>query len=493
MTLGTIVLRVALLAVGLTIAVGYAYKEHKSWLMTYLQNFCGAFFIFSGFVKAIDPLGLAYKMQQYFAQFETTLDGTWFSFLSGIFPVLSEASVSFSVIMIVFEIVLGVMLILGAKPKLTSWAFLLLVGFFTALTGFTYLTGYVPMEENFFTFSKWTAFNEDQMRVTDCGCFGDFLILKPKISFLKDIVLLFPAFFFVFKHKDMHQLFTPKIKMIILGFVIIALSLFCFRNFHFNLPVADFRPFKEGTDVRTSKNEQTEKVANAAFTWIMKNTKTGETKEFAQDDYPAEPWEFVDRKQAKIETNKIYDYSISGETVEEDILLVYKNGQDSLVEVSPADTADGGIQEDWTFVQTKTSEKTVDSDITVSLLGEEGYSIMIVSNKLPYASKSAFATKVGELHKGAEGKGVNFYAVVGGVGKEYIDEYKSGIQANYPFYTADDILLKTIVRSNPGIVLWRDGKIVKKWHHRQLPSFEDIEKNYMTEESNENNSENSGE
>src|SRR5690606_36610265 len=108
-------------------------------------------------------------------EFYYTVNETWLSFIAPMFPWFSEHSISISVVMIVFEIVLGVMLLLGSKPKLTSWLFLLLVAFFTALTGFTYLTGHVPSGTNFFEFGKWGAWVETNMRVTDCGCFGDFL------------------------------------------------------------------------------------------------------------------------------------------------------------------------------------------------------------------------------------------------------------------------------------------------------------------------------
>ncbi|MEM9821448.1 MAG: hypothetical protein AAF985_10265, partial [Bacteroidota bacterium] len=126
MTIGSLVTCIGLDALLLTALVGYL-NAQKSWLVTYLQNFCGALFIFSGLVKAIDPLGTGFKMEQYFAEFESTFADTWMSFLAPLFPFLSNYVVAFSVIMIVFEIVLGVMLILGSRPKFTSWAFLILV------------------------------------------------------------------------------------------------------------------------------------------------------------------------------------------------------------------------------------------------------------------------------------------------------------------------------------------------------------------------------
>ena len=178
------------------------------------RNYVGAFFIFSGWVKAVDPLGTAYKMQDYFNQFEFVFEETWFSFITPIFPILTDYAVGFSVFVIVFEIVLGAMLILGHKPKFTSWAFLLLVVFFTILTGFTYLTGYVPGDVNFFSFSSWGEFNENNMKVTDCGCFGDFIKLEPFVSFQKDLVLLVPAVFFLLKSKTMHTIFSKTVRNI---------------------------------------------------------------------------------------------------------------------------------------------------------------------------------------------------------------------------------------------------------------------------------------
>jgi len=175
MTLGFLVSIIGGIALALTLLIGIVLREQKNWLMTYAQSFVGALFIFSGFVKAMDPLGTAYKMEQYFVEFESTFSETWLSFIAPLFPALSEASITFSVVMIVFEIVLGLMILIGSSPRFSSWAFFLLVAFFTFLTGFTYLTGYVPNGVNFFEFGQWTAFEETNMKVTDCGCFGDFL------------------------------------------------------------------------------------------------------------------------------------------------------------------------------------------------------------------------------------------------------------------------------------------------------------------------------
>ena len=185
MTLGTLVIGIGIAALVLTLLGGFVAKKVDNWLVSYLQNFTGALFIFSGWVKAIDPLGTAYKMEQYFAEFESTFSGTWFSFLAPLFPQLSEWASSFSVFMIVLEMVLGIMLLVGSSRRFTAWAFFLLVAFFTFLTGFTYLTGYVPEGVNFFQFGKWGEYVETNMKVTDCGCFGDFLKTRTSSFLLK--------------------------------------------------------------------------------------------------------------------------------------------------------------------------------------------------------------------------------------------------------------------------------------------------------------------
>ena len=108
MSLTTLLLGVGIVAIVLTVLMKAATDRVKNIVISFLQNFCGGLFIFSGLVKAVDPLGTAYKMEDYFAQFETH-----FSAIGDLFPILSGLSEAIAVFMVVFEIVLGVMLILG--------------------------------------------------------------------------------------------------------------------------------------------------------------------------------------------------------------------------------------------------------------------------------------------------------------------------------------------------------------------------------------------
>ena len=483
MTILTLILYIAVAAAILTGIIGLLKKGHKHWLMTFLQNFTGILFIISGLVKAVDPMGTAFKMEQYFTEFEYTFADTAMSFMAPLFPFLSSISLVFSVTMIVLEIVLGLMLVLGHRPKLTSWAFLLLVIFFTILTGFTFLTGYVPSGVNFFQISEWGPYTETNMRVTDCGCFGDFIKLVPKISFFKDLVLLMPALYFVFRHKDMHQLLSPKARSITIWVATALLILFCLRNFYWGLPVVDFRPFAVGTDLYQKKTAEEEAAASVTITgWKLQNKKTGEVKVLANDEYmknlasyPKEEWGVVEQIKTKpaIEATKVSEFSIispDGFDVAEDILtdsghvfliVAYKlNGIAEIQEIMVPDTT-------W-----QTDTVTVSPDSVMVVKGIKQIGTRKESKEVFAWNKGDvedYTSKVNVLMDNVMKQGAKVYAAAGGAGGEKLESFKAAIGSNYDWYEADDILLKTIIRSNPGVVHIQGGKVIEMWHIRSLP------------------------
>ncbi|MBL0026618.1 MAG: hypothetical protein IPO98_17215 [Saprospiraceae bacterium] len=256
MTIITLLLYIGLVAILVTLLMTQLFKVHRSLFMTFLQNFTGILFLFSGWVKAVDPMGTAFKMEDYFVEFNAAFTDSPFSFLAPVFPFFSKYSLVFAICMIIFEIVLGIMLIIGDRKKLTSWLFFLLVIFFTVLTGYTFLTGYVPIDSTFFKFSTWGEYKATNMRVTDCGCFGDFIKLDPRISFFKDLFLLLPALYFLFRWKDMHQLFSLSSRNMIIISSTLFLILYNVYNFHWNEPHVDFRPFKNGANIAEIKKRR---------------------------------------------------------------------------------------------------------------------------------------------------------------------------------------------------------------------------------------------
>lgn len=496
MDLQTLLLVIGSVAIVLTLIVGLILKGHKSWLMTFLQNFCGVFYIFSGWVKAVDPMGMGFKIADYFTAFESVFAGTWFDFMSPLFPWLSQYQVGLSVFVIILEIILGIMLLLGHRTKLLSWTFLLLLIFFTVLTGFTFMTGYVPPDVNFFQFGQWGEFKETNQQVTDCGCFGDFIKLKPKVSFFKDLALLIPAIYFIFKHKGMHQLFTKKIRDIIVAISFVGLFIYCISNFVWDIPHADFRPFKKGADIRTQKEIEMQAAADVdVIGWEFTNSNTKEVATIMNPDYmaiykdypKADGW-VVDQVKSKpsMEPTKISDFefvSTDGYDQTEEFLndpgvtvmivsyKLYGDGSESK-QATYMDTV--GINYDTIQIDGQSATSIV---MNYDTIVQKSYTYTDYKWEADWADK--YASVVKPFTDKASADGHRVFAIAGGAGEEQLNDLKEELNLGFDMYTADDILLKTIVRSNPGIVLWKDGKILSKWHYKKLPAYEEVKSEFL--------------
>ncbi len=487
MTLTTLVLIIGIAALIETAIFGLVFKAVKNYFISFLQNFAGSLFIFSGWVKAVDPLGTAYKMEQYFAEFEATFADTAFSFMAPLFPFLSEYAIIFSVFMIVLEIALGLMLIIGSRPKLAAWLFFLIVVFFTFLTGFTYLTAYVPGEVNFFEFSKWGEYQASNMKVTDCGCFGDFIKLEPRTSFFKDLVLLVPSILFLFFSKSMHQLSTSFVRGLLVTAATAGLIYYCMSNYVWDLPHTDFRPFKVGKNIAEAREAEDEAAANTPIFYKMTNKKSGETIKLDMDSYLARYKEFPDteydleqlRGEPSIPITKISDFEVQGEAdgsdITEDIL---GNPEPHIMIVCHKLYTEGSYQEKIMVPDTTYKYDTIyiietqDTQIVQSIdqIGEVEKTVTKYKWKEDYLNR--FKEVVSPVLEAAQKDGIDVYMVTSYTDGAIINDLREKIGANYPIHQADDILLKTIVRSNPGIVLWKNGTIVNKWHYKQLPDYE---------------------
>ncbi|NND09512.1 MAG: hypothetical protein HKN87_24340 [Saprospiraceae bacterium] len=488
MNLGTLVIIITAIAFFLTMAVGSLFGKHKQWLMTFLQNWTGVLFIISGFVKAIDPLGTGYKMEQYFAEFQNTFAETALSSLAPLFPFLSEHSLLCAILMIVLEIILGVMLLLGSKPFFTAWSFLLLVVFFTLLTGFTYLTGYVPADVNFFEFGSWSAYNPLQMKVTDCGCFGDFIKLEPRTSFFKDVVLLVPAVYFVFAHRQMHQIFSAKTRQWIVLTSLVLISLYCVRNSVWALPHTDFRPFKEGVNIAERKAIEEQAQADVEIvSYTLKNMLTGKYVElpYAQylkeyKSYPTTDWEVVTQNLTEpvVEETKISEFIIYGPDDGDVTVELLSRTEPFFMFISHKLYADGN--ESITTTVTDSVAAIIDTlferSDTTFIYGKKARSRKVT--RVDYEWNPDFLKRFQEvvLPLSAEAKlaGVGSVLIAGGADKEMMTDFKQDAGIEFALLNADDILLKTIVRSNPGILLMQEGVILGKWHYRKVPDFATI-------------------
>ncbi len=239
----------------------------QSKLLHILGSICrtllGLTFIFSGFVKAIDPLGTTYKIEDYLKAF------------GGVFVDMLPLAMTAAVVMIVFEFALGVCLLCNVRTNITSWLALLFMLVMTPLTL------YIALENP----------------VTDCGCFGDAIKLSNWATFWKNIVLLALVVALLFTKRYIRQTFTWWAE---LTFLLLALATMAgvmgYSLTH--LPFVDFRPYKIGNHLPTLMEVPDDAPAT---TFIYE--KDGVEQEFTLDNYPKgdSTWTFVDQKSVLVQ------------------------------------------------------------------------------------------------------------------------------------------------------------------------------------------------
>lgn len=367
-------------------------------LRTLSRLLVGIVFIFSGFVKAVDPLGSTYKFGDYFTAFNIGF--------------LESFALPLAILLSSIELVLGISLLLGYRMRFISWVVLLFMSFFTVLTFILALTN----------------------PVSDCGCFGDALILTNWETFWKNIVIM--AFtLIVFISRDRYQLAREPVKEwnVIAGFfvLIVLLSLYCYRN----LPLLDFRPYSVGTYIPDGMVIP-EGAPQSEFETRLyyRNSETGEEKEFTMENFPKDTlkWEFIDAVSKQVSEGyepPIHDFNI----------------------MAP----DG-------------------SEITDEIISWQGYTFFLVSYNAHEADKEALkrANKYFQLSQAVED--IRFFAVSASL-REDLDSIRLLTGLEYDFSQADEITLKTIVRSNPGLLLIKNGTIMDKWGHRNFPDNSDFQ------------------
>jgi uncharacterized membrane protein YphA (DoxX/SURF4 family) len=231
-------------------------------LTQFSRIFVGILFIISGLIKLNDPIGFAFKLEEYFSEPVLNL------------PFLEPLALALAVFMVILEVVLGVMLLVGYKGKFAIWSLLLMMVFFTFLTFYS------------------AYFN----KVTDCGCFGDALKLTPWQSFTKDVVLLLFILLLFFNIKLIQPLFKNKINSSI---VVVALVLSCFMGYWVlnHLPLKDFRAYKIGTNIEEGMAFPPD-AAPAVVEMIFVYKVNGENKEFTDKELMSIPpgAEFIERR-----------------------------------------------------------------------------------------------------------------------------------------------------------------------------------------------------
>ena len=236
----------------------------------------GILFIVSGLVKANDPLGLSYKMQEFFEIWNTSLASSGFflkSPLIAVFNFFHEHSLSLSVIMITLEIVAGIALLLGWMKNFVLNLLLVLIIFFTFLTAYAYLSG----------------------KFKNCGCFGDCLPITPFSSFIKDLVLFVLIVFLLFFKRHITPLFSSRVQIGAMSFSLMFSLLLQWYVLNY-LPLVDCLPFKKENNIAQNMKIPAGAVPDS-FAIRFVYEKGGRQFEFSSENLPADlnSYKYVDR------------------------------------------------------------------------------------------------------------------------------------------------------------------------------------------------------
>lgn len=347
-------------------------------------------FIFSGFVKAIDPWGTQYKIQDYIDAFG------WAEMIPDIIPVMMALSIG------ILEFFLGICLFFGIRRIVVPYTITVIMLFMTPLT-------------------FWLAIDNP---ISDCGCFGDAVVLSNWETFGKNVVLLMMSLLITYKRKYIFPLVTTRLDWLITiyGFLyIFIIEIYCYTN----LPIFDFRPYRIGSDIVECMTIPEGKKPTLYET-IFTMEKEGVKQEFTVDNYPDSTWTFVNTRT-----------------------VVKEKGYEPVIQ-------------DFSVLSVEDGE-----DITEQILHNDEYTFLLISHQLGMADDGNIDL-INELYDYSLEYGYDFYCLTSS-SEEEIQLWKENTGAEYPFCQVDNITLKTMIRSNPGLMLLKKGVVLQKWSVGNLP------------------------
>jgi len=358
----------------------------------------GIVFVFSGFVKGIDPLGSTYKFLDYFEAFGM--------------PFMEPLAFPLAILLSALEFGLGICLLVKVRMQISAWITLIFMAFFTVLTFI--LAIYNP--------------------VSDCGCFGDAIIMTNWETFWKNVVLSIFVLVVFFERKKYYIDYSnlQQWAVAVAGFFfMVVVSIYCYMH----LPLMDFRPYAEGAYL-PEKMEIPEGAPQPEYKTILKYQKNGEIKEFDLENLPDSTWEWVDTEN----------------------ILIKEGYQPEITDFA---------------VSTKEGD-----DITDILLADHKFTFIVVSYDINRV-KDKFHESLQELNDYAKSSPNAEAILLTSSLDDDIQKFLREAGLDMPYYIGDEIVLKTIVRANPGIVLMKSGTIMKKWHIRDLPPFTELDEEYI--------------
>jgi uncharacterized membrane protein YphA (DoxX/SURF4 family) len=357
-------------------------------LLNITRIIVGVLFIFSGLVKANDPLGLSYKMQEFFE--------VWgWSFLD-------NYTLTFSVLMIAFEIIAGIAVLVGWQMRLFSWLLLLLIVFFTFLTGYALFSG----------------------KIRECGCFGDCIPLTADQSFMKDLLLLVLIGIIFWQRNNIKPSLNVTYSLVALFFT--TIFSFAFQWFVLvHLPVKDCLPYKIGNNIPEKMQAPPGSIPDSTVISFVYD-KGGKQVEFTADNFPA------DYDEATYKFVKRYDK------------LVRKGNASPPIKDFSLKTFFG-------------------NDTTLALLSADEYQLYLFL-KDGYKVKDEWIKPLDAIMRIAVKKHINGYMVTN-VPIENLKQNPPDVFYAFNPLSCDPVAIKTAARANPTLFLIKKGTIINKWSY----------------------------
>lgn len=393
----------------------YSSTQAKTTKPDILLWFCriivGLLFIFSGLIKANDPMGFGYKLQEYFLVFKTTF--------------LNDYSTYIAIAVCALEIIFGVLLLLGIAGRKIAWGLLLLILFFTFLT-------------------FYSAFFEV---VSSCGCFGDAIPLTPWQSFIKDLVLLAFILVIFIKRAKITPLFKSMFTNNLLTFLAIVLSFgFGIYTMVF-LPVVDFLPYKVGNNIPELMTvPEGAELDQFEIIYELKHKQSGEVKKVTDKEY-------LDQKIWEDE-----NWEIQGEP---ETKLIKKGYQIAIPDLVISD-AEG-------------------NDVTQEIITNPYYNFVVTSvdlnklNTVDLVSLDKLNQTIRDLSSENNIRAILLTASSADEAKYLSDQLDLVLEVFY----VDAVPLKSMVRSNPGVMLLQNGNVINKWSKASFPDKEELVNTYL--------------
>ena len=349
----------------------------------------GIVFIFSGFVKGIDPLGFTYRLEDYFQVFGM--------------PWAIPFALYLTIFLCALEFTIGISMFFNLWVKVFAWFLLAMMVFFTGLTFFDAIYNMVP----------------------DCGCFGDAIKLTNLQTFLKNVILfifVIPVFAGRKKFKNWAPEWAQQMFLLIFAIGFIGMSTYCYKY----LPLIDFMGWKKGAKINVP-------ATPLKFYVTYKNKVTGEEMEYLSPNYPwndsvwMSQWVFKSQRAVDLSRNQALALRVEDER---------------------------------------------GADISASIVDNPDLQFILVAWDLSKTDTAAFH-RILPFYKKAAKDGYSFICLTSSLQSD-IKKFKMANGTAFSFYNADDVVLKTMVRSNPGLIVIRDGIVLGKWPFRKFPSYKKV-------------------